>query len=215
MMPGFLSTKSTTIIGNKPVISSYINALEKYGVNYQVFHSPPDSIARQKGYYRIEKSDQSLQSSSLVVIPKDEEEKRRMMSLFENQSRVPQLIYASKPINPHHNGAFLVSPGLDETTTAPAIASAIALWLNQLNHKSQAIAVVDPSRCRGCGTCVEICEFGAPEIIHHQKQHISWIDPAICKGCGICTAHCPSDAISAGYSSDSQIETMISAIFST
>jgi coenzyme F420-reducing hydrogenase delta subunit len=40
-------------------------------------------------------------------------------------------------------------------------------------------------------------------------QRTSWIDPTICTGCGTCAAHCPSGAITAGYSTDEQVEAML------
>ena len=41
---------------------------------------------------------------------------------------------------------------------------------------------------------------------------VARVNPALCQGCGTCAAHCPSSAISAGYSSDQQIEAMLVAI---
>jgi heterodisulfide reductase subunit A len=76
----------------------------------------------------------------------------------------------------------------------------------------QAAAVVDPARCRACATCVDICEFGAPELVGEDGQRTSWIDPQICNGCGTCAAHCPSGAIRAGYAAVDQIETMITTL---
>jgi len=73
-------------------------------------------------------------------------------------------------------------------------------------------SVVNPTRCRACGTCIEICEFGAPELVDFMDQRASWINPTICQGCGTCAAHCPSGAITAAYSTDEQIDAMLSAI---
>jgi heterodisulfide reductase subunit A-like polyferredoxin len=86
--------------------------------------------------------------------------------------------------------------------------------LKHIENQPQPASIVDPSRCRACGTCLEICEFGAPEILGYNHLRASWIDPAICHGCGICAAHCPSGAITAGYSTDAQIDVMLSALLS-
>jgi heterodisulfide reductase subunit A-like polyferredoxin len=41
---------------------------------------------------------------------------------------------------------------------------------------------------------------------------VSRIDPALCCGCGTCAAHCPSSAITVGYSTDEQIEAMLAVL---
>jgi heterodisulfide reductase subunit A len=69
--------------------------------------------------------------------------------------------------------------------------------------------VVDAARCRACNTCVEVCEFSAPELVGQEPGRHAWIDPVICTGCGTCAAHCPSGAITAGYSTDAQLEAML------
>jgi heterodisulfide reductase subunit A len=93
-----------------------------------------------------------------------------------------------------------------------AAAARVAAWLGHLVTQPQAIAaVVDAARCRACNTCVEICEFGAPQLVGEEPQRSSWIDPAICTGCGTCAAHCPSGAITAGFYSDAQLTVMLEA----
>jgi heterodisulfide reductase subunit A len=76
------------------------------------------------------------------------------------------------------------------------------------------VAQVDPQRCRACGTCVRVCEFHAPGLVADEEGErlVSRIDPALCRGCGTCAAHCPSNAITAGYSTDEQIEAMLAAM---
>ena len=86
------------------------------------------------------------------------------------------------------------------------------------------VARVDSQRCRACGTCVSICEFHAPRLVvdnavvpleifaQPEERLVSRIDPALCHGCGTCAAHCPSGAITAGYSTDEQIEAMLAAM---
>jgi ferredoxin len=50
---------------------------------------------------------------------------------------------------------------------------------------------VDESRCQGCGTCVEYCQFTAISIV---DDH-STIDEVMCMGCGVCVSHCPNGAL--------------------
>ena len=69
--------------------------------------------------------------------------------------------------------------------------------------------VVEPELCRGCGTCVKICEFHAPSLEEKDGLYIARINEALCKGCGTCAALCPTGAIVARHFTDEQIEEMV------
>ncbi len=88
------------------------------------------------------------------------------------------------------------------------------------------IAVVDETRCWGCGNCVDICAFHAPELVQRveavepmregapveeRTRLVSIIQPAMCKGCGVCAARCPSGAITALHFTSDQIMAMLEA----
>jgi heterodisulfide reductase subunit A len=89
----------------------------------------------------------------------------------------------------------------------------VSAWLGRATSTINGnIALVDPIRCRACGICVEVCEFGAPGLIERDGQRSSWIDPAICSGCGTCAVHCPSGAITAAEASEAQLDAMLTAI---
>jgi len=49
-------------------------------------------------------------------------------------------------------------------------------------------AVLDPERCTECGTCREVCRYGAVG-----EDFV--IDPIACEGCGVCVHFCPQEAI--------------------
>ncbi|MCK4472133.1 MAG: 4Fe-4S binding protein, partial [Anaerolineae bacterium] len=75
------------------------------------------------------------------------------------------------------------------------------------------VAQVDPARCRACGTCEEICEFHAVRVREDGRGIlVAQVDEVACLGCGTCAAHCPSGAITAGYSTDRQIEAMLAEL---
>lgn len=57
--------------------------------------------------------------------------------------------------------------------------------------KFTAIAVVDESKCVGCGICTERCRFGAREMVDGAVV----FDPELCSGCGLCVSACPAQAI--------------------
>ena len=52
-------------------------------------------------------------------------------------------------------------------------------------------AVIDPARCTGCGTCLDMCRFGAVSAADGTFS----IDPMRCEGCKVCVAFCPSGAV--------------------
>ena len=57
-------------------------------------------------------------------------------------------------------------------------------------------AIIDPTRCDGCGNCYDVCTFGA--IIREDGSDGGFtyrVDPLGCEGCGVCVRFCPSDAI--------------------
>ncbi len=49
-------------------------------------------------------------------------------------------------------------------------------------------AVIDKDKCVECGTCREMCRFGAVD-------ETFFIDPVDCEGCGVCVHFCPESAI--------------------
>ena len=52
-------------------------------------------------------------------------------------------------------------------------------------------AVVVPSACSGCGTCVERCQVEA--IM--QDEGVAVVDAERCIGCGVCATGCPEEAV--------------------
>ena len=68
--------------------------------------------------------------------------------------------------------------------------------------------------CRGCGTCVNVCDYGAPSLF--ARDHgipTARIDPTLCKGCGVCASVCPSGAIEAGVFTDAWMENQLESEF--
>ncbi len=95
----------------------------------------------------------------------------------------------------------LIDEGIAQASGAAAKACVL---LSRVEMETDAmIASVDEKLCIGCGTCVKVCPFNAPqlvevevkaeEIVYIAKK--SRINPAMCKGCGSCAASCPVGAI--------------------
>jgi heterodisulfide reductase subunit A len=64
-------------------------------------------------------------------------------------------------------------------------------------------AVIDPSVCSGCKSCLSACQFGAIDYDAGRKQ--ASINPLLCMACGMCAVACPGGAVSAMHFTDSAI----------
>jgi ferredoxin len=53
------------------------------------------------------------------------------------------------------------------------------------------VAKVDEVNCNICGTCVDVCPFGALSL--NEVLKVNWEK---CMGCGVCVGQCPSEALS-------------------
>ncbi|MFV2072017.1 MAG: FAD-dependent oxidoreductase [Thermoanaerobaculales bacterium] len=97
--------------------------------------------------------------------------------------------------------------------SAAAAKAAVFLAFDQV-RLDPAVAVVDPDVCRGCGQCVDICEFQAPSLVEtHPGVFSAEINASLCKGCGTCASWCPSGAIAARHFTDRQVLAQIDAFF--
>ncbi|MFX1469383.1 MAG: FAD-dependent oxidoreductase [Promethearchaeota archaeon] len=82
------------------------------------------------------------------------------------------------------------------------------------------VAAVIEENCIGCGSCVEVCQFNAIELIEKERVFEdfkitikkSHVNPALCKGCGTCGAQCPNSTIVIKHFGFEQISAMISAL---
>jgi len=54
------------------------------------------------------------------------------------------------------------------------------------------VSEVSESFCTGCGTCVDVCPYGA--ITLNEERKVAVVNQVLCHGCGNCAAACPSGA---------------------
>jgi len=77
---------------------------------------------------------------------------------------------------------------------ARAAASRAATVLSKSEIEAEGkVAAVDPTRCSGCGACIDVCAYKAIDL--DPILRVAVVNEAICKGCGACTATCRAAAI--------------------
>jgi heterodisulfide reductase subunit A len=104
---------------------------------------------------------------------------------------------------------------VDSVAQASAAAAKAAVFLaHDQVRLDPAVAVVHAETCRGCGDCVDICQFQAPALTETEPGvFAAEINPSLCKGCGTCASWCPSGAIVARHFTDKQVLAQIDAFF--
>jgi heterodisulfide reductase subunit A-like polyferredoxin len=130
-----------------------------------------------------------------------------------------------RPVEFASEGLFMAGAAhypkfLDETIVqAKAAASrAAAILARPALAAGGAVAVVDPSRCTACLTCVRICPYSVPKIMSNVTgvgniTGAAYIEAAICQGCGLCAGECPAKAISLMHYRDGQMMAKVEALF--
>lgn len=103
-----------------------------------------------------------------------------------------------RPVDLVNEGQFFCtaahpSPVRERVLRALAAASRAATILSkpQLEIAGH-VASVNPVFCVACGTCVQLCPYGAPVIGEGRKAAVQGVK---CAGCGSCVACCPRRAI--------------------
>lgn len=203
---------SALVLGTSPAAKACNEALCKRGIDTCLVDVAPDTIGHEAGQYFVSLDGKNWQGSALVLAPKNKKETEILFDAFGRTELQPIIQTDRGGLETHRPGIYFIDPTLDDSLAGAATAGRVGAWLGRVANQHTITSNVNPTRCRACGTCVEICEYGAPILIEKNGDHTSWIDPIICNGCGTCVAHCPSGAITAGYSTDDQIEAMLSVI---
>ncbi len=72
-----------------------------------------------------------------------------------------------------------------------AVARAVCMLSRRELSLPGTVAVIDQSKCVGCGVCWTICPYQA---ISKNENKLAEVNRALCKGCGTCVASCRSGA---------------------
>ncbi len=73
-----------------------------------------------------------------------------------------------------------------------AAAKVLQLFSNEKMTISPLVATVTAELCSACGTCVQICPYGARSI--HPLWDIATVNASLCQSCGACVVACPNKA---------------------
>ena len=92
----------------------------------------------------------------------------------------------------------------DTVAQAGAAASkVIGMFSHDTLESNPQISHVDISKCSGCGTCVDICPYGALSLVEKNLREnsvkvtrkVCEVNSALCQGCGACTVACKPGAL--------------------
>ncbi|MCL2458757.1 MAG: FAD-dependent oxidoreductase [Desulfobulbus sp.] len=144
-------------------------------------------------------------------------EKARRRIAYTHQESLPS--YTVKPLVQQHGvvnvpfaypcatsvpGLYLAEPpdiNVSKLKKGTAAAVMVASAMPRGPRQSKGFtATIDPTTCRGCGRCVNICLYHAVTL---QANPVggwhAYVDEALCKGCGNCLSVCPTGAADSPY----------------
>lgn len=100
----------------------------------------------------------------------------------------------------------------DESITQATAAAARAMTVlsKMVIEAEGSICEVNQNLCAGCGVCVDVCAYSAPQM--DEEKGVAFINEALCKGCGACATSCRSGAIDLRGFTDEQIYNAIDAL---
>lgn len=159
---------------------------------------------------------------SPAIIPQEDVDTiSRMLKIPLNEDKFFMEAHVKlRPVDFSAEGIFLAglahSPkGMEDTISqAKASAERACAIISSEDYTSEAnIAKVDLEICAGCGMCVSVCPYDAPELIWLNGKEYAHVNSALCKGCGSCASICPSGAMQQlGYKEEQQLAMLNEAL---
>ncbi|MHC1567604.1 MAG: FAD-dependent oxidoreductase [Candidatus Syntropharchaeia archaeon] len=173
--------------------------------------SVEDSISS----YNIQiKPDYVVLSTPLVPRKENEEISKKFKlrlnkyGFFAEMQEKPEI--GLRPLHSTVDGIFICGSARYPPKTADeciaegiGVAERVCSLLSKGFIESEGVfARIEENSCIACETCVQLCPYGAVEMVFDRARIIS---PFLCRGCGICAAECPARAISVGCYEDIQV----------
>jgi NADPH-dependent glutamate synthase beta subunit-like oxidoreductase len=208
--------KTVLIVGSSQAATVCQGALSVQRIQALRLRSVPVQIRQTPSHFTATIGQKTLwKGAALVLAPRNQDEYDQIKAAFDTTGRQPRVHDEWGSADTHRPGVFMCDPAAEPITAGMAAAARAAAWLGH-EHPWPGIPAceVDAARCRGCGDCELVCEFGAIQLqpVVGGEGQVAWIDPVICQGCGICAARCPAGAIKGSHPSSDQIEAMLEAI---
>jgi NADPH-dependent glutamate synthase beta subunit-like oxidoreductase len=204
--------RSVLLIGRGEAATVCDELFTMTGISTERTENIPDRVRRTKGMYLATLGDRNRAGQALILVPGDEDEAKNLLASFGEDGLRPRVQAKWGGLGTHRPGVFFCDPTLDADLAGKAVAARVMAWLGPMERQIPYAVKVSSARCRACGTCIEICEYGAPELVGEIPVRAARIDPLICTGCGTCAAHCPSGAITPGAVEGAELETALSSI---
>ncbi|HIC93384.1 MAG TPA: 4Fe-4S dicluster domain-containing protein [Anaerolineae bacterium] len=202
------------VLGSGPAGDCCVEALSALGLRVMWSEVLPSAVSGCLGNFRALVDGMEQGAGAIVLVPADEGERAALEAAFGMEGLLRTRSSPWSPLEGGLAGVFICDPAGDPEVMGLAVAAKVAALLGRgWIAVEPIVARVDPSRCRACGTCEEVCEFHAIRLREDGRGVlVAQVDEAACRGCGTCAARCPSDAITAGYSTDEQIEAMLNQL---
>jgi heterodisulfide reductase subunit A len=143
-------------------------------------------------------------SAGIVALHEENEELAKMLKVPLNDDNFYLEAHVKlRPVDFATEGVFVAGMAHCPKTIEDSISQANAavsractiLSKDEIEAEGKT-AVIDMSRCIGCGMCVENCAYNAIELIDDRRFGlVASINTTLCKGCGACSGNCRCSAI--------------------
>jgi NADPH-dependent glutamate synthase beta subunit-like oxidoreductase len=195
----------TLVVGNGKSGEVCQAALSGSGFEVQRVEVLSGKIIRAGGRFTTPGPDGDLSGDCLVLAPSSGAELDFISGSVQLANQRP-LLEGSPNSSSRRIGLFLCPPSLDSDVSGKGAAGEVLAWTGRIQRRRmQPAARIETTLCRSCGTCLEVCGLGIPDLLVDESGGHAWINPLLCLDCGTCTAHCPSGAIQPGLQTDQNL----------